>query len=290
MIFWKPWYLYRPRQILLRLVRGRTAGPQTVQLPWGLPLRIDPGQMIGRSIWRTGVHDLLVSEAIFRLVDEGDLVVDAGANIGYMSSILGLCAGRRGELLGFEPHPEVFRQLQANVSGFQRWGSFASVRLYESALSERDGKADLFLPRRFVENDGAASLVDGGGGLTRIPISILRLDTVLGGRPVGLIKIDVEGHEEQVLRGGEKALSNQSIRDILYEDFHGAGGAVCRLLAVHGYTLFRLDRRMNGVSLRPIESAGKPSSEEAPSYLATRQPGRALQRCAAGGWRALRSA
>ena len=287
MNLWKPWYMYRPQQLLLRLVRGRTAGPRAVRLPWGLPLHIDPRQVIGRSIWRTGVFDLLVSEALFRLVDEGDLVVDAGANIGYTCSILGLCAGRRGELLAFEPHPAVFRLLQVNTAGFQRSGRFASVHLYEAALGDHDGEAGLFLPDSFTDNDGAASIGVGSGGLGQVSVASVRLDTMLGDRKVGLLKIDVEGCEEQVLRGAERALHAKTIRDILYEDFAGPTSAVSRLLAGCGYTLFRLERRMNGVLLLPIESSAKSEALEAPSYLATLCPERPCDGAlwAAGGRR-----
>ena len=73
----KPNYFFRPGQALLRLKRLLSKRQddlnwaQTV-LPWGLPIRYHPADMIGSSIFRTGLYDLCVSEAIWRLLENGE--------------------------------------------------------------------------------------------------------------------------------------------------------------------------------------------------------------------------
>src|SRR5580704_10103514 len=76
--FNKPEYVFRPRQ-LLRRFGPRPKGPDDIAevlLPWGLPFRIRPQEVLGRAIWNTGVYDLAVSEALWRLTDPGETVVD----------------------------------------------------------------------------------------------------------------------------------------------------------------------------------------------------------------------
>src|SRR6516162_3014209 len=114
----KPWYVYRPSQIpirIWRMFREPRPGAQRLRLPWGCWITIDPTRSIGRSIWTTGIYDIAVSEVMARLIRPGDLVVDGGANVGYMSILMGLCAGGSGALVSFEPHPDLFDSLSENL-------------------------------------------------------------------------------------------------------------------------------------------------------------------------------
>ena len=54
----------------------------------------DSTKTIGQSIRTTGLYDLAVSEVLARLIDPGDTVVDAGANVGYMTVLAAAAAGR----------------------------------------------------------------------------------------------------------------------------------------------------------------------------------------------------
>ncbi len=47
-----------------------------------------------------------MSEVLARLIDPGDTVVDAGANVGYMTVLAAAAAGPTGRVVAFEPHPE----------------------------------------------------------------------------------------------------------------------------------------------------------------------------------------
>src|SRR5882724_10865694 len=85
---WKPWFIYRPTQAFKRVFcqwRRPSGGYRSLPVAWGLEVIADPGKTIGHSIWTTGIYDLAVSEVIARLVQPGDTVIDAGANVGYMS-------------------------------------------------------------------------------------------------------------------------------------------------------------------------------------------------------------
>lgn len=111
----KPEYLLRPSQFGRRIIEflvPRT-GIQAVSLPWDMDIWVDPEEAIGRAIVRAGVFELAVTETLWRLTDPGDLAVDVGANIGYMSSVLARRCGPAGSVRVFEPHPGNFKGLAA---------------------------------------------------------------------------------------------------------------------------------------------------------------------------------
>jgi FkbM family methyltransferase len=253
---------------------------QVVELPWGCPIEIDIRETIGRSIWTAGVHDLAVVEVLYRLADPRSLAVDAGANIGAMT---GLLAARAAEVWAFEPHPAVFPRLEANCARFRSLSGFAPCRIFRAALSDVDGEVQMETPGDFGSNQGTARVTAGVG--TAVPS--WRLDSLLGKREVGVMKVDVEGHEINVLRGAEEALTAGRIRHVVFEDHAGAGSPVCHYLRQKGYTLLEVGWRLGGpVVAEP--GSGAHRSYEAPSYLATRDPEGVSERCDSGGWKCLR--
>ena len=120
----KPYYLFRPRQLFIRLKR-RLSGykpindSEQVVLPWKMPIRVRPSDMIGSAIIRAGVYDPCVSEVLWRLLDKEETAIDAGANIGQMTSLMARRVGEKGKVLSFEPHPHIFQELTANVALWQ---------------------------------------------------------------------------------------------------------------------------------------------------------------------------
>jgi FkbM family methyltransferase len=97
------------------------------------------------------------------------------------------------------------------------------------ALSDRDGFASLRIPIHGVE--GAESALGtlspnnalGGAMFRELTVGTRRLDEI-GLPPVGFVKIDVEGHEEAVLRGGEQLLKrDRPIYMIEIEERHNSG-------------------------------------------------------------------
>jgi FkbM family methyltransferase len=285
----KPQYVFHPLRALRRARYGgpSTAGRRaTAQLPWGLPLEVNADEAIGFTILTTGVFDPCVSETIHRLIDPGDLVVDVGANVGYLTSLAARRAGPGGTVLAFEPHPHVFELLQANVA---RWGAgdVAAVDARQTALSDRDGTAELNAGPSFHANMGLARL-NGTDTATAedvlVPVTLEQLDDVIGDRSIGLLKIDVEGHEPEVLRGGRRLLESGRVRDLIFEDHDPYPDASTELVESAGYRLFSLSNDLFGVQLGAPAERGEVSEWPGPSYLATRDPERAIARLRPRGW------
>lgn len=302
----KPEYCYRPRQILRRLGAGAPASGvpfAQARLPWGLPLRVRPAEHIGRCILQLGVFELLVSESVWRLTDPGETVCDVGANIGYITSIMARRVGPRGAVWAFEPHPEVFKELEFNT---RQWAGPAvgMVKPVNAAVSDEPGRKRLNIPAAFSENRGLSTLEPGDrdadangagaspGDRVTVPIDSVSLDQLFpNGERIGLVKMDVEGHELSVLRGAGNLLAERRVRDWIFEAGSGYPSPVTDHLARHGCTVLKLKKCFSHPSLLLPDAPttlGRGEAPESPNFLATLEPERAKQRFASRGWQALR--
>jgi FkbM family methyltransferase len=281
----KPEYLCRPAQLIRRMAQTVQSEPDTVEvvLPWGLRMRVRPREDQGRALWRLGVYDLVVSETLWRLLDGGESAVDAGANIGYMTGLMAARLGARGAVLAFEPHPKLFAEL---VSNLLVWAEqpIAHTTPLEFALSSNSGTGRLQEPVEFDRNRGTSKLVSDQASGTHVKTASLD-DVCLEHGNVDLLKLDVEGHELELLRGARNLLRAGALRDVVFEE-HGTPfiSEVASMLSSFGYTIFMLTRTLRGPVLATEHDRSTPVPYLPPSFLATREPGRAVARFSAGGW------
>ena len=289
-LFNKPYYFFRPRQLLTRVSRLLGIGPTdpeqvTSILPWGLPLTYWPSDIMGSEIARTGVYDICVAEVLWRLAEPGETAVDAGANIGEMSSVLCLRVGPKGRVHSFEPHPHLFQELSANIARWRDSPLTGECLAHEAALSSAEGTADLFMPSTFAANRGTATLESPEDDATGTAHSVLltTLDRIFpDSSPIGVLKADVEGHELDLLKGASALLENGRIRDILFEDLRHYPSPVSDHLERFGYTVF--DVAQGPLGLRVAPAAEMTTRSNTPSYLATLDPARALRLLTAPGY------
>jgi len=156
------------------------------------------------------------------------------------------------------------------------------------ALSDVCGTASLTWPAEsFTSNHGIATLqrTDNAPG---IDVQTETLDAVMGSTgTVGVLKVDVEGHEASVVSGGAHALADGRIRDILFEAPEGYPSPVSRALEGHGYTILNVVGTLFGPRLGPASAHMTRRKWEAPSLLATVDVDRARYRFAPRGWQIL---
>jgi FkbM family methyltransferase len=289
----KPEYVFRPRQLIRRLIgwwAGGVPAVANVQLPWGLPIAVVPAEAIGAGIWRLGVHELVVSELLWRLVDNGERVADVGANYGYFTALMAARAGADGVVAAFEPHPQMLARLSDNVQRWRGRPGVGHIEIFPFALSDVDGEAALCQPDHFEANTGTAFLAGSQGTLDprrRLSIETRRLDSVLARESCpAVLKIDVEGHEARVLAGAGELIRQRRIRDVVFEE-HANPPRCATFLEQHGYSICRLRRTFLRPLLERPDSPGATTSWEAPNYLATSAPDRARSRLRTIGWQCL---
>ena len=272
---WKPWFVFRPSQVVRRLTFRSGSAYRRLPVAWGEHLLALDDEHIGRCLGTTGIYDLAVSELLFRLITPGELVIDAGANIGYMS-VLAATAG--ADVIAFEPNPELLPILRQNL------GARGEVR--PVALGARRHLAALIPPDPSAHNTGLGRLGSGTDEGT-VPVQVETLDAELDGRSVAVLKIDVEGAEQAVLDGAAQSLRDRRLRHIIFEDHRGAGSPVMTCLHEYGYTIYSVEWTLRGPKLGDPTVPSSHARYEAPSYLATLTPDAARAACSARGWIAL---
>jgi FkbM family methyltransferase len=280
----RPYYLFRPAQLLTRLrTRERDgAGPHLLRAAWGSQLYCWPDSL-GRAVARTGVYDLVVAETLARLCDPGETAVDAGANVGLMSNLLAHAAGPRGRVVCFEPHPLILQTLSRNVELWATDAALAPVELRRAAVSVSGGTLPLTIdPETFAYNKGTASLQAGAQGEASY-VATVRLDEELTG-PIGVMKLDVEMHELQALEGARSLLTGKLVRDIVFEEHEAPPTPVTELLRSHGYTILGVRQALSGPIASAPTDAYRRQLWDPPALLATSDPERAEERLRRRGW------
>jgi FkbM family methyltransferase len=274
----KPHYIYRPSQLVRRAMLSRHGPESIVQTPWGCRMLVARSDTIGSGIARMGVHELAVSETIWRLSQGDELALDVGANIGYFT---GLLARRVAAVVALEPNPRLLRFLAGNI---ERWDVGAHVTLDARAASNSSGPAELHLPPAYDGNYGIATL-EASAATVSYEVETVCLDELIAGRPVGVLKIDVEGHELAALEGASESLAGGAIRDILFEEHQSLPSPVSRMLESAGFTIAGIEETLT----RPVLVADRvPRGWDAPTYLATRDCERTGRLMRPRGWHCLR--
>ena len=136
-----------------------------------------------------------VGKSARSLIAMGETVLDIGANVGLLSCVFADSVGPDGRVFVFEPDPYTATFLKHNVR------RFGQVRVFEIALSDKSGTANLFLN---AQSGTSNSLADRSDASETVSVECLTLDDFLKREPleqIHLIKIDVEGFEPRVLAG-----------------------------------------------------------------------------------------
>jgi FkbM family methyltransferase len=143
----------------------------------------------------------------------GGDILDIGANIGYTASLFAQAADADGTVYAFEPEPFNFRLLQSTVRDRRLQGRVVPI---QSAVGERSGEIELWINDHHhadhrIATDNLRASSKGPEEYVTIPItSVDEFATQsVAGRPICLIKIDVQGYELAVCRGMAATVAQQ---------------------------------------------------------------------------------
>jgi len=180
-----------------------------------------------------------------RILRPGDIAIDVGAHSGRHTLPMMTSVGAEGAIFAFEPIPHIRRTLEQRIAGHQH---ASIVHSHSCALADAPGEAVFEVVNEFPEYSGLRERrYDGNVTRTQIQVVIDTLDRVL---PVDIgvrfIKVDCEGAELLVLRGGEETL-RRCRPYIAIESGDGSllhypydAGDIHDFLARRGYSVFNL--------------------------------------------------
>lgn len=161
---------------------------------------------MGQSLLAYGECSELELDFLLALAKQPGVVVEVGANMGIHTIPLAEALAKESRLLyAFEPQPVIFQQLCANLT----LNGLANVRAFPYACGKQNGALTFDIPDYKKEgNFGSTRFIALEAGITgREVVQCVRLDDLLGGARVGLLKVDVEGAELEVLQGCEGILA-----------------------------------------------------------------------------------
>jgi hypothetical protein len=290
----KPEYFYQPKVALRRIIpfaKKETSEFVERELPWGMTISVRRLEEHEKMLSVLGVCDLIVTESLWRLTQPGELAVDVGANIGYMSSILAKRVGSSGSVYAFEAHPEIFKELKHNVKRWEQDNNINNISIQNLAVSDKSGFLKLGVPEAFNQNRGISSIVTDNDEIANkssvLTVQASTLDEFLVDKNVGVLKIDVEGHEIQVLKGAENLLKTGRIRDCVFEEHNSYPTAVTNYFESMGYQVFRIAKGFKKPILLNPTSTDLISHWQPQNFLATINPQRVISLFEKSPWQSL---
>lgn len=140
----------------------------------------------------------------------GDTAFDIGAHKGGYLNLMRRCVGNQGLVIGFEPQNVLYEYL----SSIKKSLNWSNVKIEHLALSDKEGKSKLYIPANKVKQDSSP-----GASLLNITsmnnihrkeeINTQTIDNYINQNQLNptFLKIDVEGNELNIFKGGESLLS-----------------------------------------------------------------------------------
>jgi FkbM family methyltransferase len=170
-------------------------------------LKIHPQNMIESCVYLDGIWEPHVIELVAGyLHNSNNIMIDVGANVGATSIPLARHFTEVHFYL-FEPHPQVFKDLQTNIS----YNKLNNVFSINAAISNSLHNSLPFYAQKNTHNFGLSSfkLNHDIDDYEVIQVNCFSLDSKFSDmdRPVKVIKIDTQGHELEVLLSAQKLIA-----------------------------------------------------------------------------------
>lgn len=171
------------------------------------------------------VHEEYTTRLFRKIVKEGDVVIDCGANIGYFTLLFAQLVGKKGKVYSFEPETRNYKYLLRNI----QLNGYHNVVISQKAVADKPGKVKLF----FCPYDTGHHTIQQHGGIQAyrpefvdekkefFEVDQESLDDFFKEipTPVNVIKMDVEGAEMLALAGMEQLIKRSKKLIMLIEFF-----------------------------------------------------------------------
>ncbi len=186
-----------------------------------------------------GLHEFVDMAFLLHLLRPGDLFLDIGANIGSYSVLASKVCGAHS--IAFEPDPATVCSLRRNIA---LNAVEDRVRVEPVALGDHNGEIS------FTVGLDTMNRVATANDRKSQSVRVKRLDDIPGAKNAVFAKLDVEGFEDEVIRGGMSLLSSTNLLAILCES-HGPD--TMDALTAHGFEEYFYDPSSRALSRKPFD-------------------------------------
>lgn len=209
------------------------------------------------SLMFNGCYELAEEKFFTNTLRGGDWVIDVGANIGSFSILAARCVGPFGRVYAYEPNPRPFGLLSRSL--VMNW---MHERVILRPVGVGDEKGSMHLSYTANQLGGSQILHESlsesvfsntvstlsNNDVGRVEVPMVRLDDEFPvDLPIKILKVDVEGWEDAVLRGGKRLFEQKCADYIMLEVLKDIAGArwmrlmtELKKLISHGYVVCNL--------------------------------------------------
>lgn len=220
--------------------------PITIEIANGLKLKLYTDSVLSETIF-VGRFENSELEFVSRYLSKGDTFFDIGANVGLFSIMAASKIGAQGNIYAFEPVKKTFSRLKENVE----LNMINNAKIFNAGLSDSDGFLEMTTSADGFDAWNSFGVPTAGDNFVKESVEIFTLDSWMSNNNVvsaNLAKIDVEGWECNVMKGGSLTFSSANAPDLLVEfteeNCKNAGfscGQLYDVLKNYGYQMFIYD-------------------------------------------------
>lgn len=220
-------------------------------------MECDLRKMLQRNFYFFGTYFLeqRVLSRWIHLAESARVVFDVGANAGIYS-LAAASSNADSRVYAFEPTPAIADYFQSTVS---RNELSNRIEILNCAVSRDAGCAYLNLfTGENNDNEGMNFISAGARAPSSVSVSTVSIDSFCRERKIifiDLIKIDVQGHEPDVLAGAQDLIKGQALKNIFIElnwDYGGEeGGAASKVIKTLGDAGYKFANPAGHSDFRP---------------------------------------
>lgn len=218
--------------------------PRLTRLPWG-DWWVVRDDVVSRRIARPAEYEADERRLVDALVGPGMRVFDIGAHHGFYSLLASERVGDDGSVTSFEPSTRERRRLRLHLWLNRR----SNVTVEPLALGSRAETADLYVCEGVQTGCNSLRPPAVEESTRSVPVTVDTLDDYCrrrGIERIDVVKMDVEGAELEVLKGGERSLDDLrpvilcEVADKRTAPWGYRAWEICAFLAERDYDLYRV--------------------------------------------------
>ena len=214
---------------------------------YALSIQLNSKDLIDHKILFTGVYEKNTNNILTEYIEQGDLVIEAGANSGTETLLISRLVGNDGKVFAFEPVPHVFDKLSLNL----KLNKIRNVESYNSALGNTNDKIPFQINSINHPNQGMGTKlnIDFENGDT-IYVKQRTLDSFWEqncfNENIAFLKMDIQGGEFDLLKGAAKVLANDKPKIFLEASKSWSNlKSIYDLLISYDYSIFLVNGKFN---------------------------------------------